>query len=180
MLNVHHVFYGSKIYGPGIRDVIWFKGCTLHCNNCINPELWDDSPEHLMSVDDLISSLHHKEVTLLGGEPLEQTEIVDFIKKLKEKNIGIILFTGYSLPKLSPELKKATSMCDVVISEPYIDSLKDDTLYLRGSTNQIISFGSNRYDKEDFDKQNSYEIVIGKSTEMHGRSKSFVKDLLLH
>lgn len=179
MLNIHHIFHGSRIYGPGIRDVVWFKGCTLHCKNCINPELWDNKPENLMTVEELISELHCKEITLLGGEPLQQKDIRTLIFELKKKKIGIILFTGYSLNNLSLELKEAVEICDVVISEPYIDSLKDDALYLRGSSNQIISFNSRRYHQEDFNKHNSYELVIGEKVELHGRSKTFVEEILL-
>lgn len=179
MLNVHHIFHGSHIYGPGTRDVVWFKGCTFHCEKCINPELWDTTPENLMTVDELVSTLHCNEITLLGGEPLQQEDIGELITRLKEKNIGIILFTGYSLKKISLNLREIVSMCDVVISEPYVDALKDDSLYLRGSSNQIISFNSERYTKKDFEKCNSYEVVLGDKSELHGRSKSFVDELLL-
>lgn len=31
--------------GPGIRTIVFFKGCPLHCKWCQNPETWEKTPE---------------------------------------------------------------------------------------------------------------------------------------
>ena len=36
--RVHAVEPASRANGPGIRAVIWFQGCPLHCPWCSNPE----------------------------------------------------------------------------------------------------------------------------------------------
>ena len=33
--------------GPGIRTVVFFKGCPLRCRWCHNPESWDRAPQEL-------------------------------------------------------------------------------------------------------------------------------------
>lgn len=178
MLNVYKIAHRSKIYGPGDRDVIWFKGCTLHCKNCINPELWSTEGSEQVDVDFIVSQLESNEVTFLGGEPLQQVDILPLIKKLKKKRMGIILFTGYEKRELEGDKKKAADMCDVVIYGRYIDSLKDDSLYLRGSLNQEIVFNTRRYKPDDFIKPNSYELKMDDKLELHGRNKELINELL--
>lgn len=178
MLNVYKIAHRSKIYGPGDRDVIWFKGCTLHCKNCINPELWSAEGSEQVDVDFIVSQLESNEVTFLGGEPLQQVDILPLIKKLKKKRMGIILFTGYEKRELDGDKKKAADMCDVVIYGRYIDKLKDDSLYLRGSLNQEIVFNTIRYKPDDFIKSNSYELKMDDKLELHGRNKELINELL--
>lgn len=177
MLNVHKIFHGSRIYGPGIRDVIWFKGCTLHCKGCINQELWSNSPESLYQPSELADEISSSEVTLLGGEPLQQKEILEFIRELKVRNIGVILFTGYELDELRGERLDAAKLCDCVISGRFDPNQKDDSLYLMGSRNQRIDLFSDRYTLDDFKKASSYEAILGDGIELHGRDKGFVKRL---
>lgn len=176
MLNVHQLFHGSRIYGPGIRDVIWFKGCSLQCRGCINPELWSTDPEHLFEPRKLAEEIMGKEVTLLGGEPLQQEGILEFVRELKKKDIGVILFTGYELSDLGGDRLEAAMLCDCVISGPFDPSLKDDSLYLMGSSNQRIDLFTDRYNRSDFRKPASYEVLIGDGIELHGRSKKLVEE----
>ncbi len=178
MLNVHRLFHGSKIYGPGNRDVIWFKGCTLRCKGCINPELWSSEPESLYEPAKLADEVVSKEVTLLGGEPLQQGEIFEFVSELKRRDVGIILFTGYNLSELEGDKLKTARLCDCVISGPFDPSQRDDSLYLMGSRNQRIDLFTDRYTAKDFQKPSSYEAIIGDGIELHGRSKTLVEELL--
>jgi anaerobic ribonucleoside-triphosphate reductase activating protein len=177
--NIHKIVNDSLIYGPYRRTIIWFKGCTLHCKNCINKELWSSKPEQLMDVKSILYQVKNDHVTFLGGEPLQQKELVKLIIALKDKNIGIVLFTGYSIKEFDDEKRHATSLCDVVVSGRYIDELKDDSCYLKGSSNQIISFNSNRYNKTLFKKPNSIELISKKyGVEFRGRDKKIINKLL--
>ena len=178
MLKIYKIAHDSKIYGPGNRDVVWFKGCSLHCKNCINPELWSTKGAELFSADEAVNQLKSKHLTLLGGEPLQQEDILPFIKAVKRKRIGVILFTGYEQHELEGDKKKAADLCDVVIYGRYIDKLKDDSLYLRGSLNQSIVFNTKKYKPKEFEKPNSYEVNITNDLELHGRTKEFINDLL--
>ena len=123
--------------------------------------------------------IKNNEVTLLGGEPLDQEDLEQFIDALKENNIGIILFTGYSNKEYDERKKRITEKCDVVISEPFIQELKDDSLYLRGSLNQIITIYSNRYKDYTFSKSSSFEMDINNNhITSFGRDKNFINDIL--
>jgi len=101
------------------------------------------------------------------------------IVELKHRDIGVILFTGYSYNKLDEKKLQTVKLCDVVISEPYELEKKDDSLYLRGSSNQIITFHTNRYNKADFKEKTEYELVISEELEFRGRKNiSFIEELL--
>lgn len=179
MLNIHRIIHNSAIYGPYLRTVIWFQGCTLRCHNCINQELWSNEPFHLMNIEEALHHVENQHVTLLGGEPLQQRNLYELVIALKQQNVGVILFTGYSLSELDSVQKKTASLCDVVISGRYLEAQKNDRLYLRGSDNQIITFNSNRYDPSLFHKQNSFEINIQDyEIELRGRQKNLINQLL--
>ena len=95
--------------GPGIRTVIFFKGCPLKCVWCQNPETWtsanSDGKEY--NVDELVSIILRDKtfydnsgggVTLSGGEPTMHMEYLNkLLIRLKEENIHTCLETsGYS------------------------------------------------------------------------------------
>lgn len=47
--NIAHIARASLHDGPGIRTVIYFKGCSLRCAWCHNPEALTTSPEILFA-----------------------------------------------------------------------------------------------------------------------------------
>lgn len=94
--NIHSLESFGTVDGPGIRFVIFFKGCPLRCQYCHNPDTWDRSLNHSYSVDELIEEiLKYKSyitpnggVTASGGEPLLQIEFIcELFKRLKQFGI---------------------------------------------------------------------------------------------
>ena len=97
--------------GPGIRTVVFFKGCPLKCYWCSNPESQDGKPENMWdnqkkavttvgeykTLDEIIEEVMKDEpfyeesgggVTLSGGEVLYQAEFAtELLRQLKEKGI---------------------------------------------------------------------------------------------
>ena len=64
--------------GPGVRMSVWFQGCPHKCTGCFNEETWDKdgkgdvySETHLQKIISILgSSPVHKDLSILGGEPL--------------------------------------------------------------------------------------------------------------
>ena len=55
MAVIFDVQRGSLQDGPGIRTVVFFKGCPLRCAWCHNPEGWNPQPQTLHYPDKCIS-----------------------------------------------------------------------------------------------------------------------------
>jgi len=89
--------------GPGIRTVIFFKGCLLRCKYCHNPEMWTKEKENY-TLEELVKKVTKNKpyfkrnnggVTLSGGEPLLQIDfLIEFCKALKKEEIHIALDTS--------------------------------------------------------------------------------------
>lgn len=102
--------------GPGIRTIIFLKGCPLSCMWCSNPESQDINPQlmgdkvvgELISVnrvcerairDELFFKSSGGGVTLSGGEPLMQPEFAKaIVNKLRDMGINTAIeTTGFQL-----------------------------------------------------------------------------------
>ena len=89
----------------------------------------------------------------MGGEPLcpenleLTTMLINYVKE-KSKDTIIYLWTGYLyeelLEKNNKDLNYIFSQIDYLIDGPYIDSLRDITLKMRGSSNQRIIYLKNK------------------------------------
>lgn len=89
--------------GPGIRTVVFLKGCKLRCQFCHNPEMWHMDSFN-MTVDEVVEKILRNKpyfkrnqggVTFSGGEPLLQVPfLIEVCKKLKKEQIHITLDTA--------------------------------------------------------------------------------------
>ncbi len=94
--KIHSFFAGGTVDGPGIRYVIFVKGCPLRCKYCHNPDTWTQDNALLYDTDQIVEeALRYKGyfatgggVTITGGEPLMQLDfIIELFKKLHDKKI---------------------------------------------------------------------------------------------
>ena len=94
--KIHSFFAGGTVDGPGIRYVIFVKGCPLRCKYCHNPDTWTQENALLYDTDQIVEeALRYKGyfatgggVTVTGGEPLMQLDfIIELFKKFHEKKI---------------------------------------------------------------------------------------------
>ena len=104
--------------GPGIRTVVFFKGCNLNCPWCSNPENISFDIETSVDreitygkeynckdlYDEIIKDkIYYKNsggVTFSGGEPLWHVfEIKELLEKIKREKISIVFETTLSIPR---------------------------------------------------------------------------------
>lgn len=135
----------SIVDGPGIRLTVFFQGCLHNCDGCHNPTTHDINGGYLLSVDEIISKILSNPllsgVTFSGGEPLLQIDkCIILAKKIKEMNLNIILYTGYSFEEIIKlrNGKELLKYIDYVIDGKYIKEKRSLELKYRGSSNQRI------------------------------------------
>lgn len=137
----------SVVDGPGFRYVIFSQGCNHNCIGCHNPETHDLCGGYTVSTEFLFEEIQKCRyidgVTFSGGEPfLQAGAFAELAKKLKEKAIHILCYTGYTYEELinskESSIRDVLENIDILIDGPYMQNKKDLSLTYRGSLNQRI------------------------------------------
>lgn len=139
---------------PGVSLTFFTQGCPHHCPGCHNPNSWSfDGGEEFTpdTLQEIIDGLHENNINrplcIMGGEPLCQENlflVALIIKEVKEKfpDTPIYIWTGYLYEDLlkndNVRLKYILERTNYLIDGPYVESLRDLTLPMRGSSNQRI------------------------------------------
>ena len=146
--------YNDMCAAPGVSVTLFTQGCPHHCKGCHNSETWDFdggkefTPEVLRKIiTGLTDNGIIRTFCIMGGEPLcEQNTLLTLmtIQYVKQRlpEVKIYLWTGYYYEELlkspDPKVSLILKEIDVLIDGPYIESLRDVTLKMRGSSNQNI------------------------------------------
>lgn len=145
MISILEIIEDTTADGPGLRTAIYCAGCTNRCPGCHNPESWDISNGKEMSTEEILKIIladPFADVTFTGGDPMYQPEgfskLAAAIKANSTKNIWC--YTGYTFEEIlnTPRQKKLLQHIDVLVDGRFIESLKDESLYFRGSSNQRL------------------------------------------
>jgi anaerobic ribonucleoside-triphosphate reductase activating protein len=174
--NVFQIITCSEVEGPNERFSIWFQGCNIKCDGCINKEIQEFKIVNIMTLDEIIEAIKKSQkdyniegVTISGGEPTLQNNLDCLLKEIHTLDLGIILYSGIELDKISENIKKN---CDIIIDGPFIASKLDTKRRIIGSTNQNINCISNRYlDKLEWyysKTSDKIEINIGNKIAING------------
>lgn len=100
--RIHSIETCGTVDGPGMRYVVFFKGCPMRCAYCHNPDTWDPTGGELHTADDLLAQYESMKdfyknggITATGGEPLMQIDfLIELFEKAKEKGIHTCLDTS--------------------------------------------------------------------------------------
>lgn len=101
--RVHSIESFGSVDGPGVRFVLFLKGCNMRCQYCHNADTWNPESEDLRTADELLAfAMRYKSywgvkggITVSGGEPLLQIDfLLEFFKKAKAKGIHTCIDTA--------------------------------------------------------------------------------------
>lgn len=141
-MRIAGIVRDSIVDGVGIRDVIFFQGCSHKCRGCHNPQTWAYHGGDFYFTPDLVNLLSDSDndITISGGEPLDQFEallsLVTFIRLNTKKRIW--LYTGNLVDPTKYTYRTLAPYVDVVVDGMFIPERKDSSLKFRGSSNQRI------------------------------------------
>ena len=132
-----------------MRRVFFAQGCPHNCEECFNEDTHYMRGGKLMEMDDIIKDIIDspfiKGVTFSGGELWEQADKFAYIgEKLKERNINVWSYTGYTFEYIIENKYKRKgwrdllNAIDVLLDGKFEINNKKDDLKYRGSSNQRI------------------------------------------
>lgn len=151
--KVHSIETFGSLDGPGIRFIIFLKGCNMRCLYCHNPDTWANNVYEIYTSDELIDkALRYKEywgdkggITVSGGEPLLQIDfLIELFKKCKNLGINTCIDTsGSPFSKDKETIKKFDKLMKytdlVLLDIKHIDPIMHKKLTGKDNKN-IIEF----------------------------------------
>lgn len=168
-IRIHKILQGSSANGPGIRNTVWFQGCTLNCPACFNPLTHDPVGGRKMSVSSvcgklLAPSAPCEGITVSGGEPFLQAEgLTELLRLIRGRSpLGTLVFSGYTRAQLSelfPDVLRS-GLIDALICGPYRSDLPPAYERFCSSANQELVLLTGRYTEEDFKRLPLSELII--------------------
>jgi pyruvate formate lyase activating enzyme len=148
--KIHSIETFGSVDGPGIRFVIFLKGCRMRCKYCHNVDTWDPRAEDLRSAEELLDMAERYRdywgpeggITVSGGEPLLQIDfLLELFKGAKERGINTCLDTcGQPFSRQNPffsKFEELMSLTDLLLLDiKHIDS--EEHRKLTGQPNDNI------------------------------------------
>ena len=101
--RVHSIESFGLVDGPGVRSVVFLKGCNLRCRYCHNPDTWTKEGGEEWEAESLFQKLYRFKpywknkggITVSGGEAMLQMEFVtDLFSIAKEHGVHTALDTS--------------------------------------------------------------------------------------
>lgn len=148
--QIHSIESFGTVDGPGIRMVVFTKGCPMRCQYCHNPDTWSCSGGTAMTVSEILTQYEASRpfyrgggITVTGGEPLLQMEFVtELFEEARKRDIHTCLDTsGVTFRPDDPEYtarldRLLSSTCLVMLDIKQIDEEKHRAL--TGHSNRHI------------------------------------------
>nr|WP_026496281.1 pyruvate formate-lyase-activating protein [Butyrivibrio sp. WCD3002] len=101
--RIHSIETFGSVDGPGVRFIIFLKGCNLRCKYCHNADTWNPESNDLRTADELLDKAERYKsywgdeggITVSGGEPLLQMDFLrELFSKAKERGINTCIDTA--------------------------------------------------------------------------------------
>lgn len=170
VLSISKLADRTAVLGPGLRAVIWVRGCPLRCAGCVAPEDLPFEGGQRRTVADLAAWLDGLPaevtgVTFSGGEPMAQAAalgaLLDRIRATRDWSA--MSYSGYTIEHLTRHgdaaQRRLLGQLDILVDGPYLAQRHADLLW-RGSANQRLHFLTDRHQPPAADQDRSAGIEL--------------------
>jgi 7-carboxy-7-deazaguanine synthase len=92
---------GEGHHAGGLASFVRFSGCNLKCSYCDSAYACDPCNTEELTIDEIMKEIikrGNKYVTLTGGEPLLQSDLIDLVDRLHKSGYAVNIETNGSLP----------------------------------------------------------------------------------
>ena len=118
---VHYDRIRIQSDGDGVRTLVFFYGCPLRCQYCLNPQTWNGelraqrlTPQYLLKeveIDNLYFQATNGGITFGGGEPLLHADFIEKFIEIAPKEWNYWVETSLAVPfeniqKVAPYIAK--------------------------------------------------------------------------
>ncbi len=101
--RIHSIETFGSVDGPGVRFIIFLKGCNLRCKYCHNADTWNPESGDIRTASELLDKAERYKsywgedggITVSGGEPLLQMEFMrELFSEAKKRGINTCIDTA--------------------------------------------------------------------------------------
>ena len=146
--RIHSLESFGAVDGPGIRYLIFLKGCNMRCQYCHNVDTWNPETDNLQTADELLDKAERFRsywgtkggITVSGGEALLQIDfLIELFRKAHERGINTTLDTcGQPFTREEPFFSKFEELMK------YTDLLMVDIKEINDERHQVLTGASNK------------------------------------
>lgn len=144
-MRYSNIIFNDVVNTDGVALTFFTQGCHHHCKGCFSKTTWDFNGGYELTKDKIseliycIKNYKYDYICLVGGEPLQNLEVSEFIINLCKKyhpTIKVWCYTGYDMGEIS--YNKILDQIDVIVCGKFVEDLYDAKLLYMGSSNQKI------------------------------------------
>lgn len=137
------ILRGTTVDGPGLRTSVYLAGCRHRCPGCHNPQSWNPHAGKTMTLEEIMDIIKEEDfdVTITGGDPLFNPESTGvLVREIRKYGYNVWIYTGYKWEEIIADksLGSAIENADTIVDGRFEASLRDESLFFRGSSNQRI------------------------------------------
>jgi anaerobic ribonucleoside-triphosphate reductase activating protein len=160
----------TTVLGPGVRAVIWVRGCPLRCEGCVAPQDLPFEGGEPWPVEDLAAWLNGLPadvtgLTFSGGEPMAQAAgLSALVERARAgRDWSVLSYSGYTIEHLrrhgDAAQHRLLGQLDILIDGPYLRRHHGDLLW-RGSANQRVHLLTGRHTRPERDRSAGIELHV--------------------